>query len=220
MKRFFLFIQMIFILPSMAFSSLQTKKLNFEERILITKRWAHRILNKSSVNLLVTNTNLIPLEDGYTFISNHESKYDGIIVLAAHPLDVSFFINVHERLPYMMRFLELIDAIRYNFDSRDDYLIKMSQDLHHHKNFHLYMEDLGHHLLSSSQLDASYISKTAIVPVAIKNSKSLLKFGRHKIEVSYCTPLHFEEFGHLSAEETLKEIKTRIDSELNQGDIK
>jgi len=218
MKRFFLFLKMILVLPSLYFSSLKAKKLNFEERAHIAQIWSQRILKKASVHLHVSNTNLIPLEDGYTFISNHSSKYDGILLLAANPLKVSFFISSQERLPYMTKYLELIDSIKYNFDSRDDYLVKMSQDLRHQKNFHLYIEDLKHHLLSSSQLDAAYISKTAIVPVAIKNSKSLMKFGKHKIEVSYCTPLHFEEFGHLSAEDTLNEIKTSIVNELNQGD--
>lgn len=218
MKRFILFIKLIFILPFMFFSRQHAQKLNFEERIKITKIWVNDILKKANVKVLVTNTHLIPLEDGYTFVSNHESKYDGLLVLSANPLNFSFFIDTNERLPYMTPFLDLIDSIRYNIDTRDDYLIKMSQDLHKHKNFHLYIENLNQELLSSALLDASYISKTAIVPVAIKNSKSFMKFGHQKIEVSYCTPLHFEEFGNLSADTTLKEIKTRILRELKQGD--
>ncbi len=218
MKRFFVFIKMFFVLPTMFFSRKRAKEEPLLERIQLTKIWVKYILNNAAVKVKVQNTNLIPLEDGYTFISNHESKYDGHLLLAANPLNFSFFVNAHEHLPYMTPYLELIDSYRYNIDSRDDYLIGMSQNLNQHKNFHLFLEDLDHQALSSSQLDAAYISKTAIIPVAIKNSKSFMKFGHHHIGVTYCTPLHYEEYGTLSAEETLKEIRTRIEIELKQGE--
>jgi 1-acyl-sn-glycerol-3-phosphate acyltransferase len=218
MKRFFVFLKMIFVLPSMVYSRKQALKEPYLDRIELTKKWARIILKKYKVKINVKNTNLIPLEDGYTFISNHESKFDGLLLLSANPLNFSFFVNAHERLPYMNSYLELSDSYRYNRDSRDDFLISMSQNLLKHKNYHLFFEDTDHQALSPSQLDAAYISKTAIIPVAIRNSKSVIKFGRHMIEVIYCTPLHYEEYGALSAQSTLQEIKTRIELELKQGE--
>jgi len=218
MKRVIVFIKMIFVLPSIAYSKRQVNDESYSNRLELTKKWARSILKRFKVTIDVRNTNLIPLEDGYTFVSNHDNKYDGLVLLVANPLNFSFFLNAYERLPYMTSYLELTESYIYNRDSKDDYLIAMSQNLIKHKNYHLFIEDTDHQPLSASQLDAAYISKTAIIPVAIKNSKSIMKFGKHKIVVSYCTPLHYEEYGSLSAESTLKEIRNRIEHELKQGE--
>lgn len=218
MKRFFVFLKMIFVLPSIVISRKKAKDEPFVYRILLTKKWASIILKITKAKISVKNTNLIPLEDGYTFISNHDSKYDGLVALYANPLNFSFFVTAFERLPYMSSYFELTDSYRYNRDSKDDYLVSMSQNLLKHRNYHLFFEDIDHQALSPSQLDAAYISKTAIIPVAIKNSKSIMKLGKHQIVVSYCTPLHYEEYGSLSSESTLLEIKNRIEFELKQGE--
>lgn len=218
MKRFFVFLKMMLVLPSITYSRRQAKSESYLTRLGLTKKWSAFILKRLKVNLIVRNTNLIPLEDGYTFISNHNDKYDGHVLLVANPLNFSFFITMFERLPYMTSYFELIDSYRYSKESMDDDLISMSQNLHKNRNFHLFLEDLDHQALNLSQLDAAYISKTAIIPVAIKNSESIKKLGKHKIEVSYCTPLHYEEYGSLSAESTLKEIRSRIEYELKQGE--
>ncbi len=218
MKRFIVFLKLIFVLPTMFFTRLHLRKSNLEGKLQITKIWANYILRSASVRLEIENTNLIPLEDGYTFISNHPSKYDGLFILAANPLTFSFFIPIFEKLPYMTPFLKMIESIRYTAVSQQDDLIFMSQELSKHRNFHLYVDDLIGNEVDSSILDAAFLTKTAIIPVAISNAKSMMKLGFHKIKISYCTPLHYEEYGSLGARTTIEEIKTRINNEIKQGD--
>ncbi len=202
----------------MFFTRLHLKKSDLGGRIQITKIWANYILRSASVRLIIENTNLIPLENGYTFISNHPTKYDGLFNLVANPLDVSFFIPIEEKLPYMTPFLKMIESIRTTVDSRSVDLIFMSQELKKHRNFHLYIEDLAKKEVDPSILDAAFLTKTAIIPVAISNAQSMMKLGNHEVKISYCTPLHFEEYGSLGAFKTLDEIKTRLNNEIKQGD--
>lgn len=217
MKRIFLFIKMIFVQPTLFFTRFHSKKLGFDGRFQIARTWSRFIIGNCAVKLEVKNAHLIPLEDGYTFISNHPSKYDGIFMMAGQPLDFSFFIQAKTRMPYMTPFLSHIDSIFYTKDSLDDDLITMSQNLSAQHNYHLFLSDLGEGDTGANILDAAYLSKTAIIPVAIKNAGSLMKWGHHVITISFCTPLHYEEYGALSPQNTLNEIKKRLTTELKEG---
>lgn len=217
MKRFFLFVKMIFVQPTLFLSRIQVRKLGFDGRFQLARTWAKFIIGNSAVKLDVKNTNLIPLEDGYTFISNHDSKYDGIFLLAGQPLDFSFFVPAKTRLPYLTPYLNLIDSIRYTPESEDDDVLKMSHGLKSQHNYHLFLADLKEGDTGTGILDAAYLSKTAIVPVAIKNAGSFMKFGHQVVTVSFCTPLHFEEYGHQPPAMTLNELKKRLTTELKEG---
>ena len=217
MKRFFIFIKILFVLPTMLFTRLHSRKMPLDGRFHLARTWAAFIIRNAAVTVKAENTNLIPLEDGYTFISNHDSKYDGLFLLASNPLDFSFFVKAKERLPYMTPFLKHIDSILFTKESRDDDLIRMSQALKAHRNYHLFLESTEENDTGAIMLDAAYLSKTAIIPVAIKNGKSLMKLGHHQITVSFCTPLHYEEYGSLKPIDTLNEIKQRIKSSLKEG---
>ena len=217
MKRFFNFIKLVFVAPTMFFTRLHSNKLDFEGKFHLTRIWANFILRGLSVRIKVKNANLIPLEDGYTFISNHDSNYDGLLMISANPLDFSFFVKEKTRLPYMTAFLKLIDTIFYSTATIADDLIAMSQKLSQKHNFHLFINDPKEASISSDLLNAAYLSKTAIIPVAIRNAKSIMKFGLNTITVSFCTPLHFEEYGPLSPRDTLTEITKRIENELKEG---
>lgn len=216
MKRFFVFIKMIFVYPTMFFSRLHSRNLEIADKHQISKIWANFIIRNTAVHLDVKNIHLIPLEDGYTFVSKHNNKYDGLVVLAAQPLVFSFFIDSEERIPYMTAFLDLIESIRVKLNTKEDDLIKMSQGLLKNRNYHVFIRD-GEQA-DSSLLNAAYLSKTAIVPVALKNVNLLMKFGYQKITVAFCTPLHFEEYGSYGSDETLKEIMNRLNTELKQGE--
>ena len=217
MKRFFIFIKLIFVVPTMFFTRLHSKKLDFSGRFQITRIWANFIVRNAAVRLDVKHVNLIPLEDGYTFISNHDSNYDGLLMIAGNPLEFSFFVKEKSRLPYMTPFLKHIDSIFYSPETVDDDLIKMSQELKRSHNFHLFLNDLKEESTPNYFLDAAYLSKTAIIPVAIRNTRSLMKFGHHKMTISFCTPLHYEEYGSWDPKDTLTGIKQRIESELKEG---
>ncbi len=218
MKRFFIFIKLIFVSPAMALSRLQSKKLGFDGRFHLARTWAAFIIGNAAVKLAVKNVNLIPLEDGYTFIANHDSKYDGLFLLSGHPLDFSFFLENADRLPYMTSFLKAIDSILSTPQTRDDDLIKMSQGLKQKRNYQLFLKDLTLDEPHAYLLDAAYLTKTAIIPVAIKNAKSFMKFGHQQISLVFCTPLHFEEYGSLTTQSTLNEIKNRLNQALKEGE--
>lgn len=218
MKRFFIFTKMMFVYPAMLLSRLQSRKLGFDGRFHLARTWASFIIGNAAIKLAVKNANLIPLEDGYTFISNHDSKYDGIFLLSGHPLDFSFFIEDTERVPYMTSFLKSIDSILTCPQTRDDDLIKMSQGLRQKRNYQLFLKDLTPNDAQAVLLDAAYLSKTAIIPVAIRNSKSFMKFGHQRISLDFCTPLHYEEYGSQTNQNTLNEIKNRLNQALKEGE--
>jgi hypothetical protein len=208
----------MFVSPTMALSRLQSKKLGFDGRFHLARTWASFIIGNAAVKLAVRNVNLIPLEDGYTFISNHDSKYDGLFLLSGHPLDFSFFLEKPDHLPYMTSFLKAIDSIMSSPQTRDDDLIKMSQGLKQKRNYHLFLNDLTPNDTQAYLLDAAYLTKTAIIPVAIKNSKSFMKFGHQQISLVFCTPIHYEEYGSSTNQSTLNEVKNRLNQALKEGE--
>lgn len=217
MKRFFVTLNLLFRRLSWRLKRRRLSEADRHEKFALAQTWAKLVLRLAKVQIDVRHQNLIPLEDGYTFVAMRESKDDGVILLAANPLEFGFFAPQTDPYPWIKPYLALIDSIRYTKDSVDDDLIAMSQALKHQSNYVLFMPESDAGYPSASLLDAAYLSKTAIIPVAIQGSFSMMRFGKHRVTVSFCMPLHYEEYGSNKPQQTLDEIRVRIHQALKEG---
>lgn len=214
MKRFLLNLNLLLRRLSWRLKRRRLSDADRHEKFKLAQAWARLILKLANAKVEVQHTNLIPLEDGYTFVVKRECKDDGVVLLASHPLDFSFFVSEDTPLSFIKPYLSLIGSVRYTKDSVDDDLIAMGHDLKHRRNFVVFLQE-GYP--GSSLLDAAYLSKTAIIPVAIQGSSPMMRFGKHRVTVSFCLPLHYEEYGQYRPQQTLYEIKARIEQTLKEG---
>lgn len=214
MKRFLVSLNLLGRRLSWRLKRRHLNESDVHEKFALAQAWAKLVLRIAKVQVDVRHKNLIPLEDGYTFVVQCESPDDGVVLLAAHPLEFSFFVSEATPLAFLKPYLSLTGSTRYTKASVDDDLIAMGQALKHRQNFVVFLKD-GYP--GASLLDAAYLSKTAIIPMAIQGLVSMMRFGKHRVTVSFCMPLHFEEYGQNRPQETLEEIRDRINQALKEG---
>ena len=214
MRRLILWIVMVLAFPALLISQTKAKKFDWPDRLHLARLWSGIVLRFAKAYVKVRNENLIPLENGYTFVANHLGKYDASVLLAANPLDARFFVLSSEPWPYLKGFWSLTESIRFTESSLEDEAIRVGQLLRQQSNFMLFLQDVKGQVVDLRQFNGAYLSKTAIIPVALINTANIAK-KRQRVMVSFCTPLHFEEYGDWSPEMTVREIEKRIQAEIN-----
>jgi 1-acyl-sn-glycerol-3-phosphate acyltransferase len=213
MRRLLLLIVMGLAFPALLISRSKAKKFEWADRIHLARLWSGIVLRFAKTLVKVRNENLIPLENGYTFAANHMGKYDTTVLMAANPLDARFFVSKTEPWPYLKGFWVLTESVRFTPQTLEDEAIHVSQLLSKQNNVTIYTRDLNGKVMDVRQLNGAYLSKTAIIPVAMLNTAGIAR-RRQRVLVSFCTPLHYEEYGEWTPETTLREIETRIQTEL------
>jgi 1-acyl-sn-glycerol-3-phosphate acyltransferase len=213
MRRIIVWISMTIAWPALQISRLKSKAFDLQERLHLARLWSGMVLRFSKAYVKVRNENLIPLENGYSFIANHVGKHDLTVLMASNPLDAHFMVSKQEKWPYLSGFLSLCEAIRFTPESLENDAIDAGQRLANHQNLMMLLHDLNGISVDVKQFNGAYLSKTAIIPVALINTERVAR-KKVKVTVSFCTPLHFEEYGEWTPEALLHEIETRIQTEI------
>lgn len=213
MRRLFLMLFMGLAYPALLISRSKAKKYELADRMHLARLWSDIVLRNAKTHVKVLNENLIPLENGYTFAANHASKYDATVLMASNPLDARFFVSTVEPWPYLKSFWTLTESLRYTPETVEDQAIQVSQLLSQQQNITLFLRDLNGQSSDLRQLNGAYLSKTAIIPVALINTSNIAK-RRQRVVVSFGTPLHYEEYGEWTPEKTQQEIENRIAAEM------
>lgn len=214
MRRLFLWLFMGLAYPALLISRSKAKKYELADRMHLARLWSDIVLRNAKALVKVLNENLIPLENGYTFAANHTGKYDATVLMAANPLDSRFFVATTEPWPYLKSFWALTESVRYTPQTLEDQAIQVSQLLRQNQNITLFLRDQNGRAADLRQLNGAYLSKTAIIPVALVNTAGIAK-RRQRVVVSFGTPLHYEEYGEWAPEKTQQEIENRIAAEID-----
>ena len=213
MRALIVWVMMTLAWPALFISRLKSKAFDLPERLHLARLWSGMVLRFSKAHIKVLNENLIPLENGYTFATKHVSAYDATVLMASNPLDTSFFVSKTERWPYLNGFWSLTESIRFTPQTVESDAVEAGQRLNRQQNLMLFINDLKGNPVDLKQFNAAYLTKTAIIPVALIRAE---KVGRKKVKalVSFCTPLHFEEYGEWTPDALYREIETRITAEM------
>lgn len=214
MRALIVWFMMTLAWPALLISRLKSKAFDLPERLHLARLWSGMVLRFSKAHIKVLNENLIPLENGYTFAAKHTGAYDTTVLMASNPLDASFFVSKSEKWPYLNGFWSLTESIRFTSQSVDSDAVEAGQRLSKQQNLMIYINDLKGQLVDLKQLNASYLTKTAIIPVALVHTE---RVARRKVKalVSFCTPIHFEEYGEWTPQALCEEIDARISAEIN-----
>ena len=213
MRRLIVWISMTIAWPALQISRLKSKAFDLQERLHLARLWSGMVLRFSKAYVKVRNENLIPLENGYTFVSNHVGQHDLTVLMASNPLDAQFMVSQHEKWPYLSGFWRLCESIRFTPESLESDAIEAGQRLANQQNLMMLLQDLKGQHVDVKQFNGAYLTKTAIIPVALINSERVAR-KKAKVIVSFCTPLHYEEYGDWTPEALHREIEARIQTEI------
>lgn len=213
MRRIIVWIIMTMAWPALQISCLKSKAFDLQERLHLARLWSGMVLRFSKAYVKVRNENLIPLENGYSFVANHAGKHDLSVLMASNPLDAQFMVSKQVKWPYLSGFFNLSESIRFTPESLESDSIDAGQRLANHQNLMMLLQDLNGNRVDVKQFNGAYLTKTAIIPVALINAERVAR-RKAKVFVSFCTPLHFEEYGEWTPEMLHHEIESRIQSEI------
>jgi 1-acyl-sn-glycerol-3-phosphate acyltransferase len=199
--------------PALLISRLKSKTFDLQERLHLARLWSGIVLRFSKAYVKVRNENLIPLENGYSFVANHVGKHDLTVLMASNPLDAPFMVSKDEKWPYLSGFWDLCESIRFTPESLENDAIVAGQRLSNHQNLMMFLQELNGQRVDVKQFNGAYLTKTAIIPVALINTERVAR-KKTKVIVSFCTPLHFEEYGEWTPEVLHHEIESRIQTEI------
>lgn len=220
MRALIIGVMMTLAWPALLISRLKSKAFDLPDRLHLARLWSGMVLRFAKTHVKVLNENLIPLENGYTFVAKATGPYDATVLMASNPLDASFFVEKSVKWPYMKGFWALTESVRFTPESVENDAVEIAQRLKHQQNVMMLLTDRSGQTVDLKQFNAAYLTKTAIIPVAFIHTE---RVGRKKTKavVSFCTPLHFEEYGEWTPHVLKDEIDARISAEISaQGAVK
>lgn len=214
MKKLLLFLKMIFVYPVILFSSLHVIKAGFDLKYAVLQIWSKTLLKMSNTKVLLKHQELIPLENGYVFMSTHDSEFDALILIHSLPVFTNFIFDTKESFPYLKIWFK---RLRSGFVSYHDHTFPVSPtqiiELMGKHNVTIFLNNLKNQPLSTEALKTLYDLKLTLIPVSIQGNSNILKKGRfNTVNVEICLPLHYEEYQELSYEACLNELKSRLSS--------
>lgn len=212
MQSLFLFIIMIFVYPVILFTSLHVIKGTYELKYTLFQIWSNFMLKRASSKVECKNSDLIPLENDYVFVVNHENKLDICLLTSALPVRTHFICDKTEKVPYLNVYLKRLKSIFVSYKNVDfsAYLSQFEDGLNE-SSLTIFLNTLSNEPLPSNFYTLAKQQKWTLIPVSIKNSANLLKKGKyHKVEVEIKVPLYFEEYGNNDIEVIQKLINERL----------
>lgn len=213
MQKIILFIMMIFAYPVIFFSSLHLIKSNYELKYTLFRIWSRFFLKRASAKVVCEHSELIPLENDYVFLVNHESKLDCCILAEALPVQTHFILDKSERVPYLNTYLKRLNAIFVSYENCTlDQHINTLEDYLNESSITLFMNTLNNEACPECFLEIAKTEKWTLIPISISGSKKLMKKGRHHhVKVDIKVPLYFEEYGKFELNEIQNQILLRLD---------
>jgi|GEM_PF-1733277 len=214
MKKLILFLQMIFVYPVIVFSSLHVLKSSFDLKYALLQIWAKTLLKMGNVKVLLKHQELIPLENGYVFVSSHDSSFDALSLIHCLPVSTNFIFDHREKTPYLNIWFKRLQSLYISYkESNTSLNVPQLTTLMGQHNVTIFSKNLKNQALNPEIFKIFYEMKLTLIPISIQGNSNILKKGRfHTVNVEVCLPLHHEEYLDLSYEACLKELQLRITS--------
>jgi 1-acyl-sn-glycerol-3-phosphate acyltransferase len=215
--RFFQWLSFIFYLPHFVNLAKKVEPLSFHERFKLLQSSCIELLKALKVELSITLPDELNLDQAYYLVSNHQGTFDPILLVASSPVAHSFISKVENlKLPIIGQWGRLIEFITFNRDDFNENVSMLRQAtrfLKEGKSLLVFPEGTRS---KSNQLNAfkvgaflpAYMSKSAILPVAMVNAYTLKH--RKKITIHYGQPIAYEAYKDLSYEDLSEQLHQSI----------
>lgn len=210
MQNVRLFLMMIFVYPVIFFTSLHVISANYELKYTLFQIWARFFMKRASAKVECLRADLIPLENDYIFVVNHNNALDALILCAALPVRTHFILEKNEKIPYLNNYLKRLKTIRFE-NSLDESIIETVENDLNESSITVFTQSIASKPLPISFYELALKQKWTLIPVTIVGSQNVMKKGKfHNVKVVIKDPLYYEEYEKMNSNEIEESILHRI----------
>lgn len=185
-----------------------------------------------NVTIEVYGKENLPEKNGFMFFPNHQGLYDVLAIADACPKPFSVVAKKEiGNIPFLKQVFQCMKAYtidRENVRQSMQVIINVTNEVKKGRNYLIFAEGTrskkGNHMLEmkGGSFKSATKAKCPIVPVALIDS--FKPFDTNSIvpvtvQVHFLKPLYYEEYQEMKTTEIAKEVKRRIEQEIEKYDI-
>lgn len=211
-RKILLALLMPFVYPVILISSLHTRKVSDDLKYQVFQIWAKWIVKMSSTRVSLKRADLIPLENGYVFISNHANAFDPLLIASVLPVSTYFACDTRERVPFIHTWYKRIQTLFFSPNTSDYSALdaKLEQYLSA-GNLTLFNTNMKGESLNEAFFELAKQHRLTLIPLSLANSSAIFKKGiHHKVTLTVGIPLYFEEYDAWANQNIQEELTLRL----------
>lgn len=197
-------IRVSWFLPFAWIDGIRVRNKSFDIRYKQLQKWSYRVIHALGLTLKVEGVDLLPQDEPFLLVSNHQGTLDPLILVAGCPLPMSFVSKTSNgKLPILGRWMKNIDVILFDRDRRES-------NIHMLREATRYLKD-GRSLLIFPEgtramgpqmnefkvgaTQPAHLAKVKIVPVTLNNAYVLdVKHPTSKqLTLTFQAPIEVEQ---------------------------
>lgn len=221
-------LRLLWLIPISWIDAVLVRKKPFEERYAHMIKWSNKFMSVFKMKLDVEQVEALPEDASILFVSNHQSEFDMLMLIAGIDRPFTFISKVeNEKVPYVASWSKTLEIIFFDREDRGSAIHMLREGarrLKSKKNLLIFPEGTrakGHimHEMQAGSLQPAFMAKSYIVPVVLMNSFKYMDLIKHKgiCRMKILKPIAFEEYKPLKAEGLVKVLQEQMQGELNKG---
>lgn len=220
-------LRLLWLIPISWLDAILVRKKPFEERYAHMIKWSTKFLSVFKMKIDVEQAENLPEDAPILFISNHQSEFDMLMLIAGINRPFTFISKVeNKKVPYVSSWSKTLDIIFFDREDRGSAIHMLREGarrLKNKRNLLIFPEGTrakGHvmHEMQAGSLQPAFMAKSYIVPVVLMNSFKYMDLIKHKgsCRMKVLKPIAFEDYKPLKAEGLIKVLQEKMQNELNK----
>lgn len=202
---------------------------SFDERFFYIKKVTKAANRAGRVNIETCGEENIPKENGFVFFPNHQGLFDILVFLDACPVPFSFVMKKEIRNIILLK--QVADALDGLAIDREDIrqsmtvIQTMSEEVKKGKNYVIFPEGTRSKTpnklinFKGGSFKSAVKAKAPIVPCALIDTYKPFDEKSIKpvdVKLIYLPPMYYEEYKGMKTTEIAEEVKSRIESAIDE----
>ena len=219
--------------PKMIYMANHPSKYTEQERYDYTIKLINFLLKACDVQVSVFGQENIPAEDGFLVCSNHQEKFDPLVIWKVFPRRIGVVVNdtaCHR--PFIREVCLLIRSLKLfqnDMHSMVDVITRLTAELTNKRNYMIFPEgwyEEDPFTLSEFKggcFKSVVRSKAPILPVALIDSYKLFKHGvqpPYEIKIHFLKPILYDEYKNLKTIEIAALVREKIQAAVDEFQVK
>lgn len=216
-------LNLLWILPISWIDAKRLRKKEFSTRFSYLQKWCRKVFRAFQVHMEIELEEKLPENEPVLFVSNHQSEFDILFLLAALPRPFTFVSKKeNSKVPFVSSWSKTLELIFFDRDDQNSAIHMLRESarwLKQGNSLLIFPEGTRSKRkkmlpMHAGSLQPAFMAKACIVPVVLQNSydyKQLIK-NKKTAYMKILKPICFEEYKKLKPE-GLKEVLEKRMSE-------
>lgn len=221
---------LLWYVPLSWMDALLVRKKPLEERYARMATWSKKMMGIFHIQMNVVQEEELPSDGPILFVSNHQSEFDMLMLLAAIQVPYTFISKVeNKKALYIGSWSKSLEVLFFDREDRTSgihMLREAARRLKEQKNLLIFPEGTrskGHvmHEMQAGSIQPAFMAKAYVVPVVLLNSYTYMDIIKHKgtCHMHILKPIPFAEYKPLKAEGLIAQLQIQMQKILDDAQL-